>query len=62
MTRTDIAIADMLMFIRKARRTGRDENSLVQVLFNLEAETQEVRDEVRQATAARLGEYPVCEE
>jgi hypothetical protein len=62
MTRTDIAIADMLLFCRKARRTGRDENSLVQVLLNLEAETRKVRDEVRAADAARLAEYPPCEE
>jgi hypothetical protein len=62
MTATDIAIADVHAKLWAARRTARDEAAMPQLLLWMEAETAKIRDEVRQATAARLGEYPVCEE
>jgi azurin len=65
MTRTDIAIEEMCVAIRMARHTARKEAGtmgLTQVLLTLEAMTGCLRDEVRQANATRLAEYPMCEE
>jgi hypothetical protein len=65
MTRTDIAIYELSTAIREARHMARAESGtmgLTQVLLTMEAETQKVRDEVRAANAARMAEYPMCEE